>query len=63
MSADVLTRAGTVEVQEGALILKVRDGFINDSTMRGDSVDIHVGSLINQGMLIAIHDLHLIISA
>ncbi|VEJ46082.1 DUF637 domain-containing protein [Bartonella vinsonii] len=63
LSADALTQVGAVEAQGGALTLQVRDGVINSGTMRGESVDAHVGAFTNQGILIATHDLHLMISA
>ncbi|WP_375678895.1 MULTISPECIES: DUF637 domain-containing protein [unclassified Bartonella] len=63
LSADALTQAGTVEAQEGALTLQVRDGVINSGTMRGESVDAHIGAFTNQGTFIATDDLHLMVSA
>ncbi|WP_375651402.1 filamentous hemagglutinin N-terminal domain-containing protein, partial [Bartonella sp. AA78NXGY] len=62
LSADALTQAGTVEAQEGALTLQVRDGVINSGTMRGESVDAHIGAFTNQGTFIATDDLHLMVS-
>ncbi|WP_375662687.1 HNH/ENDO VII family nuclease [Bartonella sp. OC16QHHD] len=62
LSADALTQAGTVEAQEGALTLQVRDGVINNGTMRGESVDAHIGAFTNQGTFIATDDLHLMVS-
>ncbi|WP_375652257.1 hypothetical protein, partial [Bartonella sp. LB28NMGDW] len=58
LSADALTQAGTVEAQEGALTLQVRDGVANSGTMRGESVDAHIGAFTNQGTFIATDDLH-----
>ncbi len=63
LSADALTQAGTVEAQEGALTLQVRDGIANSGTMRGESVNAHVGGFTNQGTFIATDDLHLMVSA
>uniref|UniRef100_UPI0035D05A03 two-partner secretion domain-containing protein n=2 Tax=Bartonella TaxID=773 RepID=UPI0035D05A03 len=63
LHADALTQAGTVEAQEGALTLQVRDGVINSGTMRGESVDAHIGAFTNQGTFIATDDLHLMVSA
>ncbi|WP_375675734.1 DUF637 domain-containing protein [Bartonella sp. CL100XZDX] len=63
LSADALTQAGTVEAQEGALTLQVRDGVANSGTMRGESVDAHIGAFTNQGTFIATDDLHLMVSA
>nr|WP_275065094.1 DUF637 domain-containing protein [Bartonella grahamii] len=63
LSADALTQAGTVEAQEGALTLQVRDGVINSGTMRGESVDAHIGAFTNQGTFIATDDLHLMVNA
>ncbi|WP_375648573.1 DUF637 domain-containing protein [Bartonella sp. MU70NMGDW] len=63
LSADALTQAGTVEAQEGALTLQVRDGVANNGTMRGESVDAHIGAFTNQGTFIATDDLHLMVSA
>lgn len=62
LSADALTQAGTVEAQEGALTLQVRDGVANSGTMRGESVDAHIGAFTNQGTFIATDDLHLMVS-
>ncbi|WP_375637770.1 MULTISPECIES: DUF637 domain-containing protein [unclassified Bartonella] len=62
LSADALTQAGTVEAQEGALTLQVRDGVANNGTMRGESVDAHIGAFTNQGTFIATDDLHLMVS-
>ncbi|WP_375647743.1 DUF637 domain-containing protein [Bartonella sp. CR84HXZ] len=63
LSADALIQAGTVEAQEGALTLQVRDGVANSGTMRGESVDAHIGAFTNQGTFIATDDLHLMVSA
>ncbi|WP_455474847.1 two-partner secretion domain-containing protein [Bartonella sp. B30(2025)] len=59
LSANVLTQAGHVEAHGGALTLQVDDKITNLGTIRGDTVNAHAGSLINQGMLIATDELHL----
>ncbi|WP_455475525.1 two-partner secretion domain-containing protein [Bartonella sp. B17] len=63
LRANVLTQAGDVEAQGGALTLQVDDKITNLGTIRGDTVNARAGSLLNQGMLIATGDLHLQVSA
>ncbi|WP_208438965.1 hypothetical protein, partial [Bartonella grahamii] len=58
-----LTQAGTIEAQGGTLSFQVRDGVANNGMMRGENINAHAGALTNQGTLIAIHDLHLMLNA
>ncbi|WP_330168920.1 DUF637 domain-containing protein [Bartonella grahamii] len=63
LSAGALIQAGTIEAQEGALTLQVRDEVANKGTMRGESINAHAGAFTNQGTFIATDDLHLMVNA